>query len=483
MEADRTTRHVRGDRRPDLGVSSTRRLDTYHTYSIPTPHPDLASAQPATHNVTADIPIDPSAVTDPTPLLPQPPALPNIPSLEDLVTKSGLPLEDVLNSHEAVHAALKMSDLKLIGLEHGVLNISGWVQEALTAMHLSTGLPWWGSIAALTITIRMCLFPLIVRTLKHNVRLQAVQPQMTALFKRLQEAKTAQDPQAQQVVAQTLTNLMKTHDVSPFRPLLMPLVQMPFFLGMFYALRKLATLPLPQLKEGGLGWVTDLTLADPYYILPITSMLFTNLVLRVGADGTGAGQNANPNMGHFRNALGVATVLAIPFIGKMPAAVLFYWTFTNLFTLLQALLLRQPAVKSLLKIPTPPPVAAAPEGESVNQNPSLLETWRALREALSTRGEAWQKAKAQAEARSAELERAKGMKKGSALMVERIKEASVAEVSSAPSASAAQESTQGSASTAASWMEGEEGQNTKVGREMVKARRIAAARDRRTRQQ
>lgn len=139
----------------------------------------------------------------------------------------------------------------------------------------------WGSIAALTITIRMCLFPLIVRTLKHNVRLQAVQPQMTALFKRLQEAKTAQDPQAQQVVAQTLTNLMKTHDVSPFRPLLMPLVQMPFFLGMFYALRSLATLPLPQLKEGGLGWVTDLTLADPYYILPITSMLFTNLVLRV----------------------------------------------------------------------------------------------------------------------------------------------------------------------------------------------------------
>ena len=120
---------------PDASIPTTP------TLSQP-PHPDLASAQPATHNVTADIPIDPSAVTDPTPLLPQPPALPNIPSLEDLVTKSGLPLEDVLNSHEAVHAALKMGLKLLIGLEHGVLNISGWVQEALTAMHLSTGLPW-----------------------------------------------------------------------------------------------------------------------------------------------------------------------------------------------------------------------------------------------------------------------------------------------------------------------------------------------------
>jgi len=35
------------------------------------------------------------------------------------------------------------------------------------------------------------------------------------------------------------------------------------------------------LKEGGFGWVTDLTLADPYYILPITSMFLTNIVMRV----------------------------------------------------------------------------------------------------------------------------------------------------------------------------------------------------------
>lgn len=139
----------------------------------------------------------------------------------------------------------------------------------------------WASIAALTITLRLTLLPLIIRTLKHNVRLQAVQPQMTALFKRLADAKKAGDTQAQQVVAGSLTNLMKSNDVSPFRPLLMPLIQMPFFLAFFWGLRSLAQLPLPQLKEGGFGWVMDLTLSDPYYILPITSMLFTNLVLRV----------------------------------------------------------------------------------------------------------------------------------------------------------------------------------------------------------
>lgn len=144
--------------------------------------------------------------------------------------------------------------------------------------------PRWASIAALTITLRLTLLPLIIRTLKHNVRLAAVQPQMTALFKRLADAKKTGDTQAQQVVASSLTNLMKEKDVSPFRPLLMPLIQMPFFLAFFWGLRGLAQTPLPQLREGGFGWVMDLTLSDPFYVLPITSMLFTNLVLRVSSD-------------------------------------------------------------------------------------------------------------------------------------------------------------------------------------------------------
>lgn len=139
----------------------------------------------------------------------------------------------------------------------------------------------WSTIAVVAVSFRLCLLPLIVRLTAHNVRLAAVQPQMTALFTRLNAAKAAADPQAQQVVLGTLQKLMKENNVSPFRPLLMPLIQMPFFLAFFYSLRKLADLPLPQLKDGGFGWVSDLTVPDPYFILPITSMIFTNLVLRV----------------------------------------------------------------------------------------------------------------------------------------------------------------------------------------------------------
>lgn len=100
------------------------------------------------------------------------------------------------------------------------------------------------------------------------------------------EAKVAsanKDTHMQTLISQRLRDLMKEHNVNPLRPLLLPLVQMPIFLTFFSIVRGLANLPLPQLKEGGLGWVTDLTAADPYYILPATSLLFTNLVFKVRA--------------------------------------------------------------------------------------------------------------------------------------------------------------------------------------------------------
>lgn len=104
------------------------------------------------------------------------------------------------------------------------------------------------------------------------------------------EAKTAsanKDTHMQTLISQRLRDLMKEHNVNPLRPLMLPLIQMPIFLTFFSIVRGLANLPLPQLKEGGLGWVTDLTAADPYYILPATSLLFTNLVFKVSPSRTG----------------------------------------------------------------------------------------------------------------------------------------------------------------------------------------------------
>jgi len=44
-------------------------------------------------------------------------------------------------------------------------------------------------------------------------------------------------------------------------------------LTFFITLRRMANYPVESLKTGGFGWVTDLSIADPFYILPIVNCL------------------------------------------------------------------------------------------------------------------------------------------------------------------------------------------------------------------
>ncbi len=133
-----------------------------------------------------------------------------------------------------------------------------------------------------TVCLRASIVPLVIRVQKNNVRMQAIQPQSTGLMAKIKETNQAGDKAAAQVYSLELTKLWRDNNCNPWKSLILPLVQMPLFMSFFFAVRKMAVLPVPQLKEGGIGWVTDLTIPDPYYILPITSMALTLAVLEVG---------------------------------------------------------------------------------------------------------------------------------------------------------------------------------------------------------
>ena len=49
----------------------------------------------------------------------------------------------------------------------------------------------------------------------------------------------------------------------------LPFVQFPIVISSFLAIRNMAKLPVESLTVGGLSWFTDLTVSDPYYILPV----------------------------------------------------------------------------------------------------------------------------------------------------------------------------------------------------------------------
>lgn len=41
----------------------------------------------------------------------------------------------------------------------------------------------------------------------------------------------------------------------------------------FFAIRKMCKLPVESMKDGGALWFTDLTIPDPFFILPTLSVL------------------------------------------------------------------------------------------------------------------------------------------------------------------------------------------------------------------
>ena len=150
-------------------------------------------------------------------------------------------------------------------------------------------------------------------------------------------------------------------------------------------------------------------------------------------------------------------------------AVLFYWTFTNAFTLLQALTLRSSTVKSLLRIPAPPKVAASPDAKSAD--PTWFDTVNAIKKHFT---DTWAKTRENAAQMQLEqMEKQRKLKKGQALFVDRVKEGGAGESKSSETVVRSE-----------SFMETEQpspAQSATMTREQVKRQRVEAARERRAR--
>lgn len=195
---------------------------------------------------------------------------------------------------------------------------TGPVQHLLEWTHITTGLPWWATIGLVVITVRVFLFPVMVSGIANNARLARIQPQMLANINEIKAIKA--DPTASPAriygLQQDTAHLLRSNNCNPLRGLIAPLLQMPLFITFFFSLRGMASAGLPDFATGGLSWFTDLSVPDPYYILPVLSGVATLAVLQVGEYGmpeaTGAAKT-------IRNGIKMCLPLIIYFTSSFPA--------------------------------------------------------------------------------------------------------------------------------------------------------------------
>lgn len=117
---------------------------------------------------------------------------------------------------------------------------------------------WGVAIIALTVLVKLLTFPLTHKQMKSMEEMRKLAPKMEAI-----KAKHAGD---QQRINQETMKLYKEHNVQPLGGCLPMLIQMPVWFALYSTLStsfELYNEPFIQ------GWIGDLTVKDPYYIMPV----------------------------------------------------------------------------------------------------------------------------------------------------------------------------------------------------------------------
>ncbi|KAG0170086.1 Mitochondrial inner membrane protein oxa1l [Apophysomyces sp. BC1034] len=244
-----------------------------------------------------------------------------------------------------VQAAAQIGDFKAMGLCN--LTPVGGLEAMLEAVHVYSGLPWWGAIALATVTVRLALLPVMIKIQRNNAKLMNINPEVTRIMDNLKTAQAEGDTHSISKYSAEIQTLFKSNGCHPLKSLGLPLVQMPVMVSFFLALRGMAELPVPGLKDGGMWWFQDLTLQDPYYILPVVSAAGMMAVLEAGTE---AGM-ANPQSKTMKNFFRAMTVIMVPFTAWMPSSVFVYWATSNCFSIGQILALKNPTIRKALNIP------------------------------------------------------------------------------------------------------------------------------------
>ena len=158
---------------------------------------------------------------------------------------------------------------------------AGFVRWSLELIQVTTGIPWFHTIVVTTLLYRVILMPLGIQSLRNSARLLPMTPRMNAVKAEMTAAQKAGDMLGTQRALLKQKQIYKDAGVNMGPMILNPFVQLPVTLGLFFGVKKMCTLPVMQLKQSGLDVLPDLTVPDPFFVLPVLATALINLQISV----------------------------------------------------------------------------------------------------------------------------------------------------------------------------------------------------------
>ena len=173
---------------------------------------------------------------------------------------------------------------------------------------------WGWAIIILTVLIKLAFFQLSATSYKSMARMRKLQPRITALRERYSADK--------QRMNQAMMELYREEKINPLGGCLPILVQIPVFIALYWVL-----LESVELRQASfIGWLDDLSLHDPYFVLPV-AMGITMLVQ----------QRLNPTP---PDPMQAKIMMALPFVFTFfflffPSGLVLYWFVNNMLSIIQ----------------------------------------------------------------------------------------------------------------------------------------------------
>lgn len=269
-----------------------------------------------------------------------------LPSITDIASETAKVVADVHCDH--------VGYLSKIGLVDSWWWPADFLARTLEATYVYTGLPWWATIAIVTVGMRLTMFPLYVKSSDVTARLSHVREELDDLNQKTRELSA--DPQMIQKVAAKRRRLFQKNGIK-LRYTVTPFVQIPFALGMFGALRKMANYPVEGMPTGGFAWFTDLSAADPYLGLQVLTAAAFMGFMRIGGE-TGT-QQFSPIM---KKVFTFLPLISIPLTMNLSAAIIWYFAINAVFSICQTTVLKNKTFRKKFNMAEIAPPKFNPDG-------------------------------------------------------------------------------------------------------------------------
>ncbi|MGH7592596.1 MAG: YidC/Oxa1 family insertase periplasmic-domain containing protein, partial [Gemmatimonadales bacterium] len=212
------------------------------------------------------------------------------------------------------------------------------IRSIFVWMHVALGLGYGLVIVIFGLLVRILLWPLSRIAMRSMARMQAVQPQLTAL-----QAKHKENPQ---LLQQETFKLYKEHKVNPFGgcwPMLLPY---PVLVAVFFVLQYTI-----EVRGVAFLWMPDLARADPLYLIPILMAVSMFAVSKIGQMGL-------PATPQSKMMTWMMPVMMLVFFARFASGLNLYYAIQNLASIPQQWLVVKERMQMQMQVKAAVPVAA-----------------------------------------------------------------------------------------------------------------------------